>query len=92
MLEFKMHQLIAGMVTHRWTVKNAKDQLELGFIGWHSGWRRYVFEPKDETVFDSECLMELAEFLQSATRLQQEDARQRRLQLKGESDATTRPQ
>ena len=35
----------------------------LGRISWHGAWRRYGFYPIDDTVFDSACLGEIREFI-----------------------------
>lgn len=34
----------------------------LGEIRWHAPWRRYVFAPDRDRVFDPECLREIADF------------------------------
>lgn len=34
-----------------------------GFISWYSKWRRYVFSCHNTMLFDSECLKELTDFL-----------------------------
>lgn len=39
--------------------------LSIGFIRWFSKWRRYCFFPKDELVFDSNCLTEITEQLKA---------------------------
>lgn len=35
----------------------------LGGVMWQVSWRKYCFFPKDATVFDSNCLQEIIEFL-----------------------------
>lgn len=39
----------------------------LGQIKWYSQWRKYVFYPTSTTLFDSECLTELAEVCHTKT-------------------------
>ena len=34
----------------------------LGFIRWHTGWRRYVFAPEEGTEYDTRCLRDIASF------------------------------
>jgi len=36
---------------------------KLGYIKWRVGWRRYVFLPMEETVFDAACLTDITEFI-----------------------------
>lgn len=35
---------------------------ELGVVSWWSHWRRYVFLPEADVLFDAGCLRELARF------------------------------
>lgn len=50
-----------------WSVSSSLGGPPLGRIVWRGGWRRYVFQPFNDTVFDSSCLRELAEKLLHAT-------------------------
>lgn len=38
---------------------------KLGMIRWKPGWRRYAFEPNEGTIFDSSCMKEIVEFIDS---------------------------
>ena len=49
--------------TQTFAVINTKHQCELGRIQWYSGWRRYVFMPHDDTLYDSNCLTEIVHFI-----------------------------
>ena len=44
-------------------VKSSFNGEVLGSISWHWAWRRYVFYPVDNTVFDLSCLREIREFV-----------------------------
>lgn len=46
-------------VTKRWAVKSTGGSF-LGEIKWYAQWRRYVFWPNVRTLFDAECLVEIA--------------------------------
>lgn len=53
-----------GRKTSTYDVMKLKDGFisqYLGVIKWHSGWRQYVFEPLDETIWSSGCLKEITE-------------------------------
>ena len=41
---------------------------ELGTISWWSHWRRYVFSPKCDVLFDAGCLREIAAFCEQQMR------------------------
>ena len=56
-----------GRVTKRFEVTNGAGDIVLGHIGWHSPWRRYVFYPQANTLFDSDCVQEIASHLHSYT-------------------------
>ena len=36
---------------------------KLAYIKWHSGWRRYVFLPLPDTLFDAGCLKDILDFI-----------------------------
>lgn len=36
---------------------------KLGYIRWRSGWRKYVFEPLQLSVWDESCLLDICIFL-----------------------------
>ena len=39
----------------------------LGMVKWYAPWRRYVFEPGYQTLYDTACLRELATFCEAET-------------------------
>jgi hypothetical protein len=56
-----------GMVTDRWEVKAKKGDHHLGRICWKAQWRCYVFMPCYPTVFEQDCLRDIANFIEQAT-------------------------
>jgi len=58
--------------TQRWLVTSTGGA-HLGTVSWYSQWRRYAFQPIAGTVFDANCLREIADFLQVETEAQQAD-------------------
>lgn len=50
--------------TKRFEVTAVKTQITLGRICWYSGWRQYVFMPSFETLWNSECLKSITEYLE----------------------------
>lgn len=53
--------------TRRWYVQNGTGTRVLGHVQWFAAWRRYVFYPLAETLFDAACLGELRTFLLDET-------------------------
>ena len=49
--------------TKKFKVHKIGQDESLGEIRWYSHWRRYVFFPLPDTVFDSSCLKEITDFI-----------------------------
>lgn len=58
--------------TSIYVVANSVTATILGYISWWGAWRKYVFKPNEEMVFDSNCLNEIESFLDEATAKQKE--------------------
>jgi hypothetical protein len=48
--------------TKTWFVLNKHDNIHLGWIGWFARWRKYAFFPKTDTVYEEDCLKDIAQF------------------------------
>jgi len=46
----------------------------LGRLLWWGSWRQYVFEPAPYTVWNKDCLRELAEYLNGLMQARRQDA------------------
>jgi len=43
---------------------NSRNELiHLGKIKWHGAWRQYCFFPEEDTLFNSDCLNDITDFL-----------------------------
>ncbi len=51
-------------LTSIWEVTSAHTGIALGSVKWYSPWRRYAFYPTP-SLFDADCLQEIAAFLTS---------------------------
>lgn len=61
--------------TRRFAVRAALGvEVHLGNVGYHPSWRRYVFYPQPETLFDPDCLRSIASFCESQTKLMRDAA------------------
>ena len=58
-------------------IKNL-DSISLGSISWYGAWRKYTFHPLAGTLYDSVCLRELSDLLESLTKQQKEITRARK--------------
>ncbi len=53
--------------TRWWDIQSKSSRNLLGYVKWYSPWRKYVFSPISNTLFDEKCLREIAEHLELAT-------------------------
>lgn len=54
--------------TKRWLVTAVSGGPGLGDVRWYGPWRKYVFQPST-AIFDGDCLREIADFIESETRV-----------------------
>jgi len=64
-IKFEQHPDHPARKTNIWDVKT-NDGFPLGNIRWYSPWRRYVFNPVPNTVFDSGCLTAIVSHIDTA--------------------------
>ena len=55
--------------TKVWAVVSKHDDFLLGYILWFAKWRKYSFTPEPNTVFEQDCLRDIADFCQKQTSL-----------------------
>lgn len=51
-------------------VVNVTSGVRLGFINWYGPWRQYCFNPNSATIFNMQCLREIADICDNLTRNQ----------------------
>ena len=73
-IDFRLHALSPSGKTKIWKVQNRENLTILGTISWFGRWRKYVFEPKPDMVFEETCLRDIAQFIQQETTLQRKVA------------------
>ena len=49
--------------TKVWQVQN-KSGAAIGKIGWYGPWRKYVFYPHSDTLWDNACLRDMVKFIE----------------------------
>ncbi len=56
--------------TSIWALYSGKDDSDLwiGEIKWFSRWRRYAFFPDRDTIYEQDCLRDIAQFCEDKTR------------------------
>jgi hypothetical protein len=58
--------------TKVWTVEVKENGDIIGTVKWYSGWRKYAFFPEDNTVYENDCLRDIADFIEKQMRLRKE--------------------
>lgn len=51
-----------------WSVIAHEGNADLGTVKWFGRWRRYAFFPAPATVFEKDCLRDLADFCDEITK------------------------
>ena len=52
--------------TKAWAVRTKYGE-SLGTVAWYSPWRQYAFRPEALTLFEQDCLRDLAQFMEDRT-------------------------
>ena len=68
-MDFILQAQEEGRKTERWKVISAMGSHQLGVVSFHPAWRKYVFWPESNTIFDPACLRELADFVEQKTNM-----------------------
>lgn len=60
-VKFERVGMSSSGLTERWEVRsNSAVPIQLGWISWFAAWRKYCFSPAPATIFDSNCLIDIA--------------------------------
>ena len=63
-IEFEHYPSKEGCKTSLWIVKTKEDSIPLGLIKWYGAWRTYAFFPANDTIFEDDCLRDIAQFIE----------------------------
>jgi len=64
-LTFRLHDKSESGKTNIWKI--ISSSIEIGTVKWFGHWRKYVFYPADNVLFDTTCLREISDFLSAKT-------------------------
>lgn len=53
--------------TKRFTVRSLGGGGELGTVGFYPRWRKYSFFPNPNTLYESDCMRDIAQFCEEQT-------------------------
>ena len=54
------------------------DNFLLGQIKWFSRWRKYVFEPSVNTIYEETCMRDISQFIEEETKSQKTASKKQR--------------
>lgn len=80
-----VEQNSAGLKTQVWSVISKDAGHGLGIVKWFTNWRCYSFAPSTNTIFEKDCLRDIAAFCDSATTQHRESNKMRRLEAQSVS-------
>jgi hypothetical protein len=69
-IEFPFSHTSSSGKTKVWAVHSKENQSHLGTVSWYAPWRKYCFAPIAPSIFEWDCLREIATFCERATTLQ----------------------
>jgi len=53
--------------TNRWAICADEGEIELGEVKWLGKWRCYCYFPLNDTLYEKQCLRDLANFCETKT-------------------------
>ena len=62
-IEFELLPQIDNKKTKIWMVRATQGGVYIGEIKWYSGWRTYAYFPIENTVYEDDCLRDIANFI-----------------------------
>lgn len=79
-ITFREDPVPFGRKTKHWTILTKDSETWLGSVSWYGPWRKYTFTPTIDfpTVFEEDCLRDIASFVEEQTRAQRAEAKARR--------------
>lgn len=66
-LSFRIEERKQDRKTDLWRVWSLQGGTYLGEVSWWAHWRKYTFRPIADSVFDGDCLREIATFCELET-------------------------
>lgn len=74
-VSFQVEDRRLGAKTDVWHVWSLQNPKHLGLVKWFAAWRRYAFFPAPETIFEQDCLRDIAAFIEAETTKQRKGRR-----------------
>ena len=56
--------------TQRWTIVTTDGEIDLGEVKWFGKWRCYAYFPLNDSVYEKQCLRDIAAFCETKTNKQ----------------------
>jgi hypothetical protein len=69
-IEFTGGNTIPGGKTKLWEVRSKDQSAVLGEVKWYGPWRQYTYFANPHTIYERQCLRDIADFCERETRAQ----------------------
>lgn len=66
-IKFDLLPQVRKRKTPTWAVVTNDESTTLGYIGFYPKWRKFVYSPNGNTVYEETCLRDIAEFIAART-------------------------
>jgi hypothetical protein len=67
-VSFQLEDRRPGRKTDTWQVWSLKEPpAHLGVVKWYATWRKYAFFPTSQTLYEQDCLRDIAAFIEDET-------------------------
>ena len=63
----RFDKMAPGTKTDLWAIRALDGSGDLGAVKWFGAWRKYCFFPCDGTLYEQDCLRDIATFCETAT-------------------------
>lgn len=73
-IEFVDAGCSASGKTRVWEVRVKEDGYHLGKVSWYAPWRKYIFHPTGSSIYEQDCLRDIADFIELQTKLHKQNA------------------
>jgi len=78
---FEFQEMSKSGKTERYTVRSKQGNLYIGEVRWNAPWRKYAFFPYNDTLYEQDCLRDIAKLLDELMQERKQNSLQDYLQV-----------
>ena len=77
-IDFEKQEKKEHFKTDIWIIFTKDGRTNLGFIKWYGRWRGYAFFPQSDTIYEEDCLRDIADFIETETKEYRQEAKNKK--------------